>query len=72
MLHMKEISLPTCGVPRNSESQPQRDAAAASAASHGVSDPIDLSVLSQEKPSGRRNGCELTSEMAFPIFCKIC
>jgi hypothetical protein len=32
--------------------------------------PVDLSVLSEEKPSGRTEGCEMTQEMAYRIWLK--
>jgi len=54
---------------RSRESRRQSDAAAP-AASHRDSEPIDLSVLSEEKPSGWIDGCDMTSEMACRIFLR--
>ena len=54
---------------RKRESRRQSDTAAP-ATSHGDSEPIDLSVVSKEKPSGSTDGCNMTSERACRIFLR--
>ncbi|KAK0649324.1 hypothetical protein B0T16DRAFT_409837 [Cercophora newfieldiana] len=38
--------------------------------SEAVNLPVDLSVLTEEKPSGWTDGCEMTAEMSLRIFLK--
>ena len=38
--------------------------------SEWVNSPVDLSVLTEEKPSGWTEGCEMTAEMSLRIFLK--